>query len=67
MLPCFSNNLHLCSLTASVLANEVLDLSVASDFKNDLVEVVVLLKVAEVQRARLEIFCLSSALTTGKN
>ncbi|XP_009948640.1 PREDICTED: WD repeat-containing protein 96, partial [Leptosomus discolor] len=47
-----------------VLADEVLDLSVVSDFKNDLVEVVVLLHVAEVQRARLEIFCLSSALTT---
>ncbi|KAM9611800.1 cilia- and flagella-associated protein 43 isoform 1-T2 [Morphnus guianensis] len=47
-----------------VLADEVLDLSVASDFKNDLVEVVLLLKVAEVQRARLEIFCLSSALAT---
>ncbi|XP_009572136.1 PREDICTED: WD repeat-containing protein 96, partial [Fulmarus glacialis] len=47
-----------------VLADEVLELSVVSDFKNDLVEVVVLLNVAEVQRARLEIFCLSSALTT---
>ncbi|XP_009276352.1 PREDICTED: cilia- and flagella-associated protein 43 [Aptenodytes forsteri] len=46
-----------------VLADEVLDLSVVSDFKNDLVEVVVLLNVAEVQRARLEIFCLSSAFT----
>ncbi|KAM6092199.1 cilia- and flagella-associated protein 43 isoform 2-T3 [Theristicus caerulescens] len=47
-----------------VMADEVLDLSVVSDFKNDLVEVVILLNVAEVQRARLEIFCLSSALTT---
>ncbi|XP_054687133.1 cilia- and flagella-associated protein 43 isoform X1 [Grus americana] len=47
-----------------VLADEMLDLSVVSDFKNDLVEVVVLLQVAEVQRARLEIFLLSSALTT---
>ncbi|XP_068805797.1 cilia- and flagella-associated protein 43 isoform X2 [Struthio camelus] len=47
-----------------VLADEVLGLSVVSGFKNDLVEVVVLLKVAEVQRARLEIFCLPSALTT---
>ncbi|XP_027753824.1 cilia- and flagella-associated protein 43 isoform X5 [Empidonax traillii] len=47
-----------------VLADEVLDLSVVSDFKNDLVEVMVLLNVAEVQRARLEIFCLSSAITT---
>ncbi|XP_009879924.1 PREDICTED: WD repeat-containing protein 96 [Charadrius vociferus] len=47
-----------------VLADEVLDLSVVSDFKNDLVEVAVLLNVAEIQRARLEIFCLSSALTT---
>nr|XP_009940629.1 PREDICTED: WD repeat-containing protein 96 [Opisthocomus hoazin] len=47
-----------------VLADEVLGLSLVSDFKNDLVEVVVLLNIAEVQRARLEIFCLSSALTT---
>ncbi|XP_067995516.1 cilia- and flagella-associated protein 43 isoform X1 [Melanerpes formicivorus] len=47
-----------------VLADEVLDLSVVSDFKNDLVEVMVLLNVAEVQRARLEIFFLSSALIT---
>uniref|UniRef100_A0A663MGL3 Cilia- and flagella-associated protein 43 n=1 Tax=Athene cunicularia TaxID=194338 RepID=A0A663MGL3_ATHCN len=47
-----------------VLADEVLDLSVVSDFRNDLVEVMVLLNVAEIQRARLEIFCLSSALTT---
>ncbi|NWI16625.1 CFA43 protein, partial [Crypturellus soui] len=47
-----------------VLADEVLGLSVLSDFRHDLVEVVVLLKVAEVQRGRLEIFCLSSALTT---
>ncbi|XP_009697789.1 PREDICTED: WD repeat-containing protein 96, partial [Cariama cristata] len=47
-----------------VLADEVLDLSVVSDFKNDLVEVVVLLNVAEIQRARLEILCLSSALAT---
>uniref|UniRef100_A0A8D0KRK5 Cilia- and flagella-associated protein 43 n=1 Tax=Strix occidentalis caurina TaxID=311401 RepID=A0A8D0KRK5_STROC len=64
MLPCFSNNLHWCSLPASVLADEVLDLSVVSDFRNDLVEVMILLNVAEVQRARLEIFCLSSGLTT---
>ncbi|XP_068253553.1 cilia- and flagella-associated protein 43 [Nyctibius grandis] len=48
----------------AVLADEVLGLSVVSDLKNDLVEVVVLLNVAAVQRARLEIFCLSSALTT---
>ncbi|XP_027594489.1 cilia- and flagella-associated protein 43 isoform X6 [Pipra filicauda] len=47
-----------------VLADEVLDLSVVSDLKNDLVEVMVLLNGAEVQRARLEIFCLSSAITT---
>ncbi|XP_063194806.1 cilia- and flagella-associated protein 43 [Chroicocephalus ridibundus] len=47
-----------------VLADEVLDLSVVSDLKNDFVEVVALLNIAEVQRARLEIFCLSSALTT---
>ncbi|XP_057276998.1 cilia- and flagella-associated protein 43 isoform X1 [Pezoporus wallicus] len=46
------------------LAGEVLDLSVLSDFKSDLVEVVVLLNVAVVQQARLETFCLSSALTT---
>ncbi|NXN32215.1 CFA43 protein, partial [Nycticryphes semicollaris] len=46
------------------LADEVLDLSVVSDFKNDLVEVVALLNVAEVQRARLATFCLPSALTT---
>lgn len=49
------------------MTDEVLDLSVASDFRNDLVEVVVLLNIAEVQRARLEIFCLSSALTAGEN
>ncbi|KAM6265813.1 cilia- and flagella-associated protein 43 [Porphyrio hochstetteri] len=47
-----------------VLAGEVLDLSVVSDFENDLVEVVVLLNVAELQRARLNIFCLPSALAT---
>ncbi|XP_010158865.1 PREDICTED: WD repeat-containing protein 96 [Eurypyga helias] len=47
-----------------VLSDEVLGLSVVSDFENNLVEVVVLLNVAETQRARLEIFCLSSALTT---
>ncbi|KAM9188437.1 cilia- and flagella-associated protein 43 [Mergus octosetaceus] len=47
----------------TVLADEVLGLSVVSDFKNSLVEVMVLLNVAEVQRARLEIFCLPSALT----
>ncbi|XP_051473058.1 cilia- and flagella-associated protein 43 [Apus apus] len=47
-----------------VLADEVLGLSVVSDFKNDLVEVMALLNVAEVQQARLEVFCLSSALTT---
>ncbi|XP_065528265.1 cilia- and flagella-associated protein 43 isoform X1 [Lathamus discolor] len=46
------------------LAGEVLDLSVLSDFKSDLVEVVVLLNIAAVQRARLETFCLSSALAT---
>ncbi|XP_064320171.1 cilia- and flagella-associated protein 43 [Phalacrocorax carbo] len=47
-----------------VVADEVLDLSVVSDFRNDLVEVVILLNVADVQRARLEIFCLAAALTT---
>ncbi|XP_032047114.1 cilia- and flagella-associated protein 43 [Aythya fuligula] len=47
----------------TVLADEVLGLSVVSDFENNLVEVMVLLNVAEVQRARLEIFCLPSALT----
>ncbi|KAM6329855.1 cilia- and flagella-associated protein 43 isoform 2-T2 [Podargus strigoides] len=47
-----------------VLADEVLGLSVVSDFKNDLVEVVVLLNVADIQRARLEVFCPSSALAT---
>ncbi|XP_064287296.1 cilia- and flagella-associated protein 43 isoform X2 [Passer domesticus] len=47
-----------------VLADEVLHLSVISDFKNDLVEVMVLLHVAEVQKARLEIFRLSSAMIT---
>lgn len=49
------------------MADEVLDLSVASDFRNDLVEVVALLNTAEVQRARLEIFHLSSSLTAGEN
>ncbi|XP_033371395.1 cilia- and flagella-associated protein 43 isoform X3 [Parus major] len=47
-----------------VVADEVLHLSVLSDIKNDLVEVMVLLNVAEVQRARLEIFHLSSAIIT---
>ncbi|XP_071668229.1 cilia- and flagella-associated protein 43 isoform X3 [Patagioenas fasciata] len=47
-----------------VLEDQVLDLSVASDFKSNFVEVMVLVNVAEVQRARLEIFCLCSALTT---
>ncbi|XP_014105575.1 PREDICTED: cilia- and flagella-associated protein 43 [Pseudopodoces humilis] len=47
-----------------VVADEVLHLSVLSDLKNDLVEVVVLLNVAEVQQARLEIFHLSSAIIT---
>ncbi|XP_021254283.1 cilia- and flagella-associated protein 43 isoform X2 [Numida meleagris] len=48
-----------------VLAGEVLSLSVVSDFKNNLVEVMVLLSVAEVQQTKLEIFCLSSELTKG--
>ncbi|KAM4775660.1 cilia- and flagella-associated protein 43 isoform 1-T1 [Cyanocitta cristata] len=47
-----------------VLADEVLHLSVISDLKNDLVEVMVLLNVTEVQQARLEIFHLSSAIAT---
>ncbi|XP_063261434.1 cilia- and flagella-associated protein 43 isoform X2 [Prinia subflava] len=47
-----------------VVADEVLHLSVLSDLKNDLVEVMVLLKLAEVQQARLEIFHLSSAIIT---
>ncbi|XP_053839965.1 cilia- and flagella-associated protein 43 [Vidua macroura] len=47
-----------------VLADEVLHLSVISDLKDDLVEVMVLLNVAEVQQARLEIFHLSSAMIT---
>ncbi|XP_064923169.1 cilia- and flagella-associated protein 43 isoform X1 [Columba livia] len=47
-----------------VLEDQVLDLSVVSEFKSDLVEVMVLVNVAEVQRARLETFCLCSALTT---
>ncbi|XP_064000506.1 cilia- and flagella-associated protein 43 [Pogoniulus pusillus] len=47
-----------------VLEEEVLDLSVVSDLRSDLVEVMVLHNVAEVQRARLDIFFLSSALTT---
>ncbi|XP_072787334.1 cilia- and flagella-associated protein 43 isoform X5 [Taeniopygia guttata] len=45
-----------------VLADEVLHLSVISDLKYDSVEVMVLLNVAEVQQARLEIFHLSSAM-----
>ncbi|OXB82375.1 UNVERIFIED_CONTAM: hypothetical protein H355_009300 [Colinus virginianus] len=48
-----------------VLAGEVLSLSVVSDFKNNLVEVVVLLSVADIQQTRLEIFCLSPALMKG--
>ncbi|XP_066047799.1 cilia- and flagella-associated protein 43 [Chamaea fasciata] len=47
-----------------VLADEVLHLSVLSDLKNDLVEVMVLINVAEIQQARLEIFHLSSAIIT---
>ncbi|TRZ25567.1 hypothetical protein HGM15179_001626 [Zosterops borbonicus] len=47
-----------------VLADEVLHLSVFSDLKNDVVEVMVLLNVAEVQQARLEIFRLPSAIIT---
>ncbi|XP_056208362.1 cilia- and flagella-associated protein 43 isoform X1 [Falco biarmicus] len=47
-----------------VLADEVLDLSVVSDLKNDLVEVVALLNAADAQRARLESFYLSPALRT---
>ncbi|XP_037997056.1 cilia- and flagella-associated protein 43 isoform X2 [Motacilla alba alba] len=47
-----------------VLADEVLHLSVISDLKNDSVEVMVLLKVAEVHQTRLEIFRLSSAMIT---
>lgn len=49
------------------MADEALHLSVISDLKNDLVEVMVLLNVAEDQKARLEIFRLSSAIITGKN
>ncbi|XP_031453373.1 cilia- and flagella-associated protein 43 isoform X2 [Phasianus colchicus] len=48
-----------------VLAGEVLSLSVVSDFKNNVVEVMVLLNVAEIQQTRLEIFCLSSTLMEG--
>ncbi|XP_065602261.1 cilia- and flagella-associated protein 43 [Cyrtonyx montezumae] len=48
-----------------VLAGEVLSLSVVSDFENNLVEVVVLLSVADIQQTRLEIFCLSPALVKG--
>ncbi|XP_039927326.1 cilia- and flagella-associated protein 43 [Hirundo rustica] len=47
-----------------VLADEVLHLSVLSHLKNDQVEVMVLLNLAEVQQARLEIFHLSSAIIT---
>ncbi|XP_071605436.1 cilia- and flagella-associated protein 43 isoform X1 [Heliangelus exortis] len=47
-----------------VFADEILGISIVSDLKDDTVEVVVLLNVAEVQRARLEIFFLSSALIT---
>lgn len=67
MLPCHSNNFHRCSLLASVLEDEVLHLSVASDLKNDLVDVMVLHNVAEVQQAKMEIFHLPSAIRTGKN
>ncbi|XP_052533882.1 cilia- and flagella-associated protein 43 isoform X1 [Tympanuchus pallidicinctus] len=48
-----------------VLAGEVVSLSVVSDFKNNVVEVMVLLNVAEIQQTRLEIFCLSSTLMEG--
>ncbi|KAF4791478.1 hypothetical protein TURU_131639 [Turdus rufiventris] len=47
-----------------VLEDEVLHLSVASDLKNDLVDVMVLHNVAEVQQAKLEIFHLPSAIRT---
>ncbi|XP_069737532.1 LOW QUALITY PROTEIN: cilia- and flagella-associated protein 43-like [Phaenicophaeus curvirostris] len=46
------------------LADEVLDLSVVSDFNKDLVEVAALLNVGAGQRARLEVFYLPSELTT---
>ncbi|NXJ12495.1 CFA43 protein, partial [Odontophorus gujanensis] len=48
-----------------VLAGEVLSLSVFSDFKSNLVEVVVLLSVTDIQQTRLEIFYLSPALMKG--
>ncbi|XP_072196068.1 cilia- and flagella-associated protein 43 [Excalfactoria chinensis] len=48
-----------------VLAGEVLSLSVVSDFRNNSIEVVVLLSVAEIQQTRLEVFCLPSALREG--
>ncbi|XP_015722732.1 cilia- and flagella-associated protein 43 [Coturnix japonica] len=48
-----------------VLAGEVLSLSLVSDFKNNLIEVMVLLSVAENQPTRMEMFCLSSALREG--
>ncbi|XP_056350633.1 cilia- and flagella-associated protein 43 [Oenanthe melanoleuca] len=47
-----------------VLEDEVLHLSVISDFENDLVEVMVLLNEAELQQAKLKIFYLSSAIRT---
>ncbi|XP_014739240.1 PREDICTED: cilia- and flagella-associated protein 43 [Sturnus vulgaris] len=47
-----------------VLEDEVLHLSVISDLKNDLVDMMVLLNVAKVQQARLDIFHLSSAIRT---
>ncbi|XP_071302063.1 cilia- and flagella-associated protein 43 isoform X1 [Agelaius tricolor] len=48
----------------TVLEDEVLHLSVTPDLKHDLVKVMVLLNVAEVQQARLEIFHLSSEMIT---
>ncbi|XP_031410356.1 cilia- and flagella-associated protein 43-like isoform X2 [Meleagris gallopavo] len=48
-----------------VLAGEVLSLSVVSDFKNSVVEVMVVLNVAEIQQTRLEIFCLPPTLMEG--
>uniref|UniRef100_A0A8C3UU72 Cilia- and flagella-associated protein 43 n=1 Tax=Catharus ustulatus TaxID=91951 RepID=A0A8C3UU72_CATUS len=47
-----------------VVEDEVLHLSVVSDLKNDLVDVMVLFNVAEIQQARLEIFHLPSAIRT---
>lgn len=50
----------------SVMSSAVLGLSAIYDVESELVEVMSLLCPPETKRARLEIFCLPSAITIGK-